>query len=318
MGNYSSRSIGQAYDWKLIFIYLALVFIGWANIYAAVHGSDISGLFDFSANSGKQFIWMLTAFGLGALIIFVINPSLWESGAILFYFLVIVLLVAVIFLGVEVKGSKSWFEFGPVRFQPAEISKINTSLLLAYTMSRAGFRLTKSKNFITVACIIILPMLIILAESETGSALVYVGFIFMLYREGLSGWLLAMLGLAILTFILTLVASPYTAILVLMGIISVCSALNTRKTVQWIAISAVCITALYFLRDAWTALQAAKGEEIPALMEIHPEYILVGISALTLPFTLWRSYKKKNNFALASTLVFVVGCLLYTSPSPRD
>lgn len=135
MGNYSSRSIGQAYDWKLIFIYLALVFIGWANIYAAVHGSDISGLFDFSANSGKQFIWMLTAFGLGALIIFIINPSLWESGAILFYFIVIVLLVAVIFLGVEVKGSKSWFEFGPVRFQPAEISKITTSLLLAYTMS---------------------------------------------------------------------------------------------------------------------------------------------------------------------------------------
>lgn len=184
-------------------------------------------------------------------------------GLILFYFLVIVLLVAVIFLGVEVKGSKSWFEFGPVRFQPAEISKITTSLLLAYTMSRAGFRLTKSKNFITVAGIIILPMLIILAESETGSALVYVGLIFMLYREGLSGWLLAMLGLAILTFILTLVASPYTAILVLMGIISVCSALNTRKIVQWIAISAVCITALYFLRDAWTALQAAKGDEIP-------------------------------------------------------
>lgn len=224
MSRYSGRSIGESYDWKLIILYLFLVFIGWANIYASVHGADVEGIFDFSANSGKQFIWMLTAFGLGATIIFLVNPNLWEGGAALFYVMVIGLLVAVIFLGVEVKGSRSWFAFGPVRFQPAEVSKITTSLLLAFVMSRATFRLTRFKDFLTVAFIIILPMVIILAEKETGSALVYVGFIFMLYREGLSGWLLAMIALAILIFILTLVASPYTAVLVLIGIISFCSA----------------------------------------------------------------------------------------------
>lgn len=169
------------------------------------------------------------------------------------------LLVAVIFLGVEVKGSKSWFEFGPVRFQPAEISKITTSLLLAYTMSRAGFRLTKSKNFITVAGIIILPMLIILAESETGSALVYVGLIFMLYREGLSGWLLAMLGLAILTFILTLVCLPLYRDSCPDGHHFGLQRTEHQEDCAMDCDSAVCITALYFLRDAWTALQAAKG-----------------------------------------------------------
>ena len=131
MEGYNGRSIGQSYDWKLVILYLLLVFIGWINIYASIHGNDVSGIFDFSANSGKQFIWMLTSFGLGGLIMFVISPNLWDSGAFVLYFIVIGLLVAVIFLGVEVKGSRSWFAFGPVRFQPAEVSKITTS---------AGFR----------------------------------------------------------------------------------------------------------------------------------------------------------------------------------
>ena len=314
MDSYSGRSIGQAYDWRLIFIYLALVFIGWANIYASVHGPDVAGIFDFSANSGRQFIWMLTAFGLGSAIIFLINPNLWESGAILFYTLVLGLLVAVIFLGIEVKGSRSWFAFGAVRFQPAEISKITTSLLLAYVMSRAGFRLTRAKDFLTVAVIIILPMLIILAESETGSALVYVGLIFMLYREGLSGWLLSMIGLAILTFILTLVASPYTAILVLAAIVSFCNALTSGKMWRWILIYAAGITLLAFLPGAWTALQEAKGEAIPLLMEIKPIYILLTVTGISLPFTAWHSFKNRNNFALLSVLTFIAGvCLVFSA-----
>ena len=81
-------------------------------------------------------------------------------------------------------------EFGPVRFQPAEISKIATSLMLATYMSQLGYKITKIKDFIITALIIIVPMGIIVLQSETGSALVYVGFIFMLYREGLSGWLM--------------------------------------------------------------------------------------------------------------------------------
>ena len=314
MSRYSGRSIGESYDWKLIILYLFLVFIGWANIYASVHGADVEGIFDFSANSGKQFIWMLTAFGLGATIIFLVNPNLWEGGAALFYVMVIGLLVAVIFLGVEVKGSRSWFAFGPVRFQPAEVSKITTSLLLAFVMSRATFRLTRFKDFLTVAFIIILPMVIILAEKETGSALVYVGFIFMLYREGLSGWLLAMIALAILIFILTLVASPYTAVLVLIGIISFCSALISRKIWQWLLIYAVGITALAFLPHFWTMLQELKGEEWPFLMNITPFMILLGVSGIALPLIIWHAMSSKNRvFSLVSVLTFLCGVGLVLS-----
>lgn len=314
MDRYSGRSIGQAYDWKLIILYLLLVFIGWANIYASVHGQDVSGLFDFNANSGKQFIWMLTAFGLGAAIIFLISPNLWEGGAALFYAFVTVLLVAVIFLGVEVKGSRSWFAFGPVRLQPAEISKITTSLLLAFVMSRATFRITRLKDFLTVAGIIILPMLIILAEKETGSALVYVGFIFMLYREGLSGWFLAMIALAILIFILTLVASPYTAVLVLAAVICLCNALNSHKIWQWILIEAVSVTALAFIPHFWTMLQEGKGEQWPLIMDISPLYILLGICCAAMPFVIWHALKSKSrNFMLISVLTFLCGTGLVLS-----
>ena len=125
--------------------------------------------------------------------------------------MVFCLLVLVIFVSKDVKGSHSWFEFGPVKFQPAEVSKITTSLMLAMVMSRQGFRLASRKGFLSVALIIGLPMLAILGESETGSALVYVGYLFVLYREGFSGWWFIFLGSAVVLFILTLTAPWWAA-----------------------------------------------------------------------------------------------------------
>ena len=212
------RGLKKAVDWKLVGCYLLLVLIGWANIYASIHSTEPASIIDWSCRSGKQFVWMMTAFALDILILFVINPKLWEVVATPGYIVVIGLLFAVIFLGIEVKGSRSWFAFGPVRFQPAEISKITTSLLLALVLSKQNFHLSKIGDFISVAFIIGLPMLIILGESETGSALVYVGFLFMLYREGLSGWYLVILGMTILLFILTLTTKWWISAIVLFAV----------------------------------------------------------------------------------------------------
>lgn len=199
-----TRSLRDSVDWKLVICYIVLILIGWVNIYAAVHSSEPSSIFDWSCRSGKQAVWIGTAFLLDILILFVISPRLWEVISTPAYIFVGMLLVAVIFLGVEVQGSRSWFALGPVRFQPAEISKVTTSLLLALVMSKPTFRINDSRCFLMVAVIIGLPMLAILGESETGSALVYVGFLFMLYREGLSGWYIVFLGMCIVLFILTL------------------------------------------------------------------------------------------------------------------
>ena len=341
MGSYrSGRPFWQTYDWKLVFIYLALVFIGWVNIYASIHGGENTGILDFSVNSGKQFIWILTAFGLGSLIVFLIPSNLWESGAGLLYIMVLFLLVAVIFLGVEVKGSRSWFAFGPVRFQPAEISKITTSLLRAFIMSRPGFKLTRFSNFLTVAAVIALPMLVILGESETGSALVYVGFIFVLYREGLSGWLITLIGVAILVFILTLTTSPYTAILWLLGIIAAGNALNHRNSLQWLLCAAAVIILLAYIPQLWTLLQnalipglseaaanAEAGEEavneamaIAAdasawgfLYAVKPLYILLGLIGLAVPAVIFFALKYRDSFAGVSTLTMIAGIMMVFS-----
>ena len=100
----SDRGLKQAIDWRIIIYYLLLVFIGFINIYASIHSSEPSSIFDFSVRSGKQFVWILTGIVLATLILFVFNPRLWEVISIPSYLIVLFLLVAVIFVGSDVKG----------------------------------------------------------------------------------------------------------------------------------------------------------------------------------------------------------------------
>ncbi len=216
------RGLKKTVDWRLIVVYLALMLFGWINIYAAVQSGEPSSIFDLSCNSGKQALWIGGAIVLAALVLFVISSYFWESISNPAYLVVLVLLVLVIFMSHNVKGSHSWFELGPVKFQPAELSKITTSLLLASIMSRPGFKMSNIRHFIIAALIVLIPMLVIVAESETGSALVYAGFVFVLYREGLSGWFIGLIGMAILLFVLTI------------------------KTHWWISLIVVGVAALYY------------------------------------------------------------------------
>ena len=172
LGGHRGRGLAKTIDWKLVICYLLLILIGWVNIYAAVQADEPSSIFDWGCRSGKQFIWILTSFGLAGFILFVLNPRVYEGLSLPIYLFTLGLLVAVIFLGIEVKGSRSWFEFGPIRFQPAEISKISTSLMLAAVMSQLGYKIGRMRDFIITALIILVPMGIIVLQSETGSALV--------------------------------------------------------------------------------------------------------------------------------------------------
>lgn len=317
----------QSFDWKLVIIYLLLVLIGWVNIYAAVQSSEPSSIFDLGYNCGKQFLWICTSLGLAGLILFVIPPRLWESTSVLLYSVVLLLLVAVIFLGVDVKGSRSWFAFGPVRFQPAEISKITTSLLLAYVMSRPNFKITKLKDFLLAAAIILVPMLVIVMEKETGSALVYVGFIFMLYREGLSGWFIALIGGAILLFILTLTASPYTSVLVLIAGVSLLVYLDNGRFKRWLVTFGIYVFVMAMLpswwaallevlvpgssvlegADPWVAEAITNSSRWSFLLKVDLLYVLLGTAALAIPHFIVRSYKEKNMFMGLSLLIVLAG-----------
>ena len=318
----------------MIGIYLALLIIGWVNIYAATHTSEAGSMLDWGSRAGKQFVWILSALGLAAVILWVLPTRIWESGAPAFYVFVLGLLVLVIFVSSDVKGSHSWFDLGPIRFQPAEISKITTSLLLSLVMSQQWFKISRPRDFLMAAAIIGLPMLIIVAESETGSALVYAGFIFVLYREGLSGWWLAAIGLIILLFVGTLTAGSYTTLLIMTGILVLSCALSEpprfRKRLltggAFVLIMALLPSLLGWLGSLvqgemdklavrpWVP-QADETQDYfwGFVLKIKPLWILIGVSAVLLPVLLWYAYKIKDKFLALCCGVFVAGTIMVFS-----
>ena len=304
-GGYRNRSLAKTVDWWLVACWVVLVLIGWANIYASIHSTDPSSIFDWGCRSGKQFVWIMTSIGIAGLILFVIPPRVYEGLSVPIYLFVLLLLVAVIFLGIEVKGSRSWFAFGPVRFQPAEISKISTSLLLAAVMSQLGYRIGRFKDFVITALIILIPMGIIVLQSETGSALVYVGFIFMLYREGLSGWLIFMVGMAILSFILTISVSPYVAILTLGGVASLCICLYSGRFKWWLILCVPLLVLFAFVPKLFAL--------VPWLAAINPLWVLLGVMLLSLPFVAFQAFRERNTFTHLAIVSLLAGLLLVFS-----
>ena len=235
-------------DWILISLYLVLVIFGWMNIYSSSHQDDVS-FFSLSTKYMMHLIWIATAFFLAAIILFSIPSNIYTSIALPLYILFALLLIAVAFVGVEINGSKSWFALGPFRLQPAEFSKLSTSLLIASLLGHYDFSFTKPKCIASAVAVILLPILFILMEKETGSALVYLGFLLVFFREGMNGWILILGLLSILLFIVTLVASPTVAVTVLAGIIFILAILYYRKRWLWAAIGTATVTALAFISD---------------------------------------------------------------------
>ena len=309
MGNFSDRGVKGSIDWRLVIYYLLLVIIGWINIYASIHSENPTSIFDFNFRCGKQFVWILTSLGLATLILFAINSQFWRSASLPMYLFVLGLLVLVIFVSKDVKGSHSWFEFGPVKFQPAEISKIPTSLLLASVMSQTNFKITRLKDFLLTAIIIGIPMLVILAESETGSALVYAGFIFVMYREGFSGWWLFGIGMAVLLFILTLTASPYISLIVLVGVIMAVGVVCSGKTgaVFWINLGVLALLCLM----PWILEKTAKPDSF--LDKVKPMYILIGLCVCAIPYFFVKGYRDRKRYISISTLGLIAGIALVFS-----
>ena len=195
------RSLVQTIDWRLVGCWIALLVIGWLSVYSSSHSAEASGAFELAGRSGKQLLWMGISLVVGIVILFFVKPYVWEEFALPGWLFVVLLLGLVLIFGSEVNGSKSWFHLGPVSFQPCELSKITTSLVLAHFLRTPGFRLSRLRDLSTVIAVVGIPAAIILAGGETGTLLVYAGYVFMLYREGLSGWWMVFMFAFILLFI---------------------------------------------------------------------------------------------------------------------
>ena len=301
MGLYDSRSnrrsLSQTIDWWLIACYFIITVIGIMNIYASVHSVDGGNIFDPSLRSGKQIIWLGISLFAATLILFAIPPRLYEGLSLPIYVLTVLLLVVVIFVGGDVKGSRSWISLGPVKFQPAEISKIATSLMLAKLMSQTDYKIGKFRDFVLTALIILVPMITIVLQKETGSALVYCGFIFMLYREGLSGWYIVAAGFAILIVILTLTTGSYYAIFGLYFLLMTYLGIKAGRGILLLA--AGIPTAVLFGMLPWIFnLIAGKIEDPESFFfMIKHIYFLLAMIVGVIPFIIQSAYRNRHLYS---------------------
>ena len=180
------KSVLRSIDWWTIVIYVALITFGWFSVCGASYTYGETDLFSLSTRSGMQIIWIGTSLLLG-LILLLLDERFYETFAYVLFGFLLLLLFATIFNPHTIKGSRSWLVLGPLRLQPAEFAKFATALALAKFMSKYGYDIHKWKDFLLTLAIILVPMFFIVMQRETGSALVYLCFFLMLYREGMTG-----------------------------------------------------------------------------------------------------------------------------------
>ncbi|MEI6764556.1 MAG: rod shape-determining protein RodA [Bacteroidota bacterium] len=241
------KNIFSNIDRIALLLFVLLVGIGWVNIYAAAFNEEHRSIFDLSQEYGKQFIWILVAFLL-AFFIMLIDPKFFSTFAYPIYGFTLLMLVLVLFLGKEVNGSRSWIYFTEtIRFQPSEFAKFAVALTLAKYLGDSGILIQDFRTRVVVIVLMLIPAALILLQNETGSVLVFTAFIFVLYREGLSGNVLITLFLAIVVFMLTLLLNIYIIIgtIVVLAIVMFFFIRRSRKNI--LVFSGLVAAALIFV-----------------------------------------------------------------------
>lgn len=196
--NRKEKGVLRSLDWWTIIIYVALLTFGWISVCGASFSYEETDLFSLSTRSGMQIVWIATSLFL-SLTILLLDDRFYDTFAYILFALLLLLLFATIFNPHSIKGSRSWLVLGPLRLQPAEFAKFATALALAKFMGAYGYDIHKWRDFLTTLAIIFTPMLFIVMQRETGSALVYFSFFLMLYREGMTGSIL-FTGLAMVIY----------------------------------------------------------------------------------------------------------------------
>ena len=184
-----TNGVIRSIDWWTVCIYLALLALGWMSVCGASYTYGDTDILSFSSRSGMQIVWIGTSIALG-FVLLMIDDRFYETYSYVFYFLLVLLVFLTIFNPHTIKGSRSWLVLGPLRLQPAELAKFATALAVAKFMSAYDFSMHRWKDFSLAVGIVLLPVICIIGQNETGSALVYFSFFLMFYREGMPGSIL--------------------------------------------------------------------------------------------------------------------------------
>ncbi|MGF6845938.1 rod shape determining protein RodA [Chitinophaga sp. W3I9] len=227
--NRSQAKLTQGIDWPIVGLYLALVIIGIMSIFAAEYRGDDNVWQDIlhpSKNYSRQLIWFGVSIVLAA-VIWLTDSKFFTATANLMYAGGLLLLLLVLGIGKDVKGSHSWLVIGGFQFQPAELTKLCTNLALAKYLSSQETDFTKLRSRLIAAALALIPAGIIILQDETGLALVYFSFFLVMFREGLPGVLL---------------------VIAFSGIVLVLSALLVDRTILFIIFTVITALVIYFMR----------------------------------------------------------------------
>lgn len=269
--NRHNKGILNSIEWKVILVWLFLVFIGWMNIYAAVYDSEHSSIFDFTCRYGKQMVWIMASIII-ALFVIVIDPKFFSQSSYLLYIICVGLLVIVLGVATATKGAKSWLGIGDLGIQPSEFAKFATALTLAKILSAVNVDMKQWTTRFSAIGVVALPMMLVLLQNDTGSALVFLSFVFVLFREGLSSVVLIFGLVTIILFILALIVNPYVliGILFFLTIVSYLFIHRRNKYIKmtyFIAVFLFCTTVVIGVQFGYNeVLESHQKDRIEVLL----------------------------------------------------
>lgn len=221
-----NQSVSSHIDWVVVSLYIAMVLMGWLNIYSSSLSTENVALFDTSQYFGKQLLFVVFSVPL-IIVVLSVDAKIYEKFSVVFYVIAMLLLAGLYVFGKEVKGQVNWYAIGSFSLQPAEFAKAATALALAKFLSEVQVNLSIVSQQLQALSIIFLPVILI-APHDPGSALIYAVFVFVLYREGLPSWYLWTGFIAIFLFVVTLVVTPHVEYLI--GFILIISILYYLKS----------------------------------------------------------------------------------------
>lgn len=250
-------------EWSVVLIYLAMIFMGWINIYASLFDDTDLSIFSLAQRSGMQFMWMLVS-GALAVTIMLLDRKYFHILSYPIYCALLLVLISVLFMGREVNGAKSWLILGPIALQPAEFMKFATAMAVARYMSSFGFDIKTYKSIIGLGIILLLPMAIILLQNDTGSALVYFAFVAVFYREGISGWWYLGAATIVAIFVLSFLVEPLVLVILLLLVCVLSEGLINKR---WRA-NAQYLAAILMSFLLLNGLLAAFGSQAPSYITL--------------------------------------------------
>ena len=301
--NNKDKSLGlmkSGIDWWVVLIYAVLVVFGWINIYAAVYNDDHRSIFDVTQRYGMQLIWIAISFFVGVCIL-LIEDKYYHILAYPLYFTGLAVMALVLIFGTEVNGAKAWIDIGAVRIQPVEFMKIVTALALAKFMSAYNFDIRSWKALYYIGLIIMAPVMLILLQNDTGSALVFAAFIIMLYREGFGKMLYFLLMLLAVLFLVSFLVEPLP---ILAGVFLLCLVIETSVNKQWK--ESLRYLALITLASILIAFL------LPDSLSDPMYYALIISFVLSIPLLARYAFRRKRDNVWIFVAIFT-GAVLFTT-----